>query len=100
MKLQYLFATISLLLVWTVPAWAEPYSPVCGGAIERISKARNALLPLRRNLELARAGEVGAYGELPRSTSRIENGNAVLPGRPRCGGAGGMRGTVQPTPAI
>ncbi len=64
MKLRYLIATISLLLVWTVPTWAEPYSLPCGGAIERISKARKALLPFRRTLELARASEYGAYGEL------------------------------------
>ncbi len=59
-----LFFIISLMLMLATNTHAEPYSPACGGAIERISKARNALLPLRRSLELSRAGEAGAFGEL------------------------------------
>ena len=72
MKLGYLlmgfglslFFIISLMLMLATHTHAEPSSPTCGGALERISKARKALLPLRRNLELSRASEVGAFGEL------------------------------------
>jgi hypothetical protein len=60
----YLLAIISLGLVSTPATFAEPYSPSCETAIEKLSKARKALVPFQRTMELARARERGAYGEL------------------------------------
>ncbi len=64
MKAVCAWSALCIVLSFATSAWAEPYSPICGGAIQRISKAQKALLPFRRNLELSRAGEVGAFGEL------------------------------------
>ena len=60
----YLLAIISLILVFTPATFAEPYSPNCEAAIEKLSKARKALIPFQRTMELARARERGAYAEL------------------------------------
>ena len=60
----FFLAIISLVLVHTPATFAEPYSPSCEAAIEKLSKARKALVPFQRTIELARARERGAYGEL------------------------------------
>ena len=60
----YPLAFISLVLVFTPATFAEPYSPACESTIEKLSKARKALVPFQRTMELARARERGAYGEL------------------------------------
>lgn len=59
-----LLAIISLVLVSTPATFAEPYSPSCAIAIEKLSKTQKALIPFQRTMELARARERGAYGEL------------------------------------
>jgi hypothetical protein len=59
-----LLSIISLVLVPIPATFAEPYSPSCETAIEKLSKARKALVPFQRTMELARARERGAYGEL------------------------------------
>ncbi len=55
---------LGLLLVSISPAFAEPYSPSCRAAIEKLSKSQKALVPFQRTMERARARERGAYGEL------------------------------------
>ena len=64
MKPLHVLAIMSLVLIGTVPTGAEPYSASCETALEKVSKSRKALIPFRRTMELARAREYGAYGEL------------------------------------
>ena len=45
-------------------AFTQPYNPSCGTALEKLHKARKALLSYQRTMELARARERKAYGEL------------------------------------
>ncbi len=59
----YLLAIISLMLVSSTAAFAEPYYTPCGAAIEKVYKARKALLPLQRAVELARIRERVALSE-------------------------------------
>jgi len=63
MKLFSSLAILSLAVVFSTPTFAEPYSPSCEIALERIDAARKALLPFRRTMEMARAHQYGAYGE-------------------------------------
>lgn len=63
MKALSCLAIISLAVVSSPPTFAEPYSPSCEIALERIDAARKALVPFRRTMEMARAREYGAYGE-------------------------------------
>jgi hypothetical protein len=60
----YAWAAIPFFILGALSAWAEPYSPSCETAIEKLSKARDALVPFQRTMELARAREQKAYGEL------------------------------------
>ncbi len=55
---------IGLVLLGTLLLQAEPYSFSCETALEQLHKAREALVPYRRTMELARARERGAYGEI------------------------------------
>ena len=55
---------IGLVLLASLPLKAEPYSPSCETALEKLHKAREVLIPYRRTMELARARERGAYGEI------------------------------------
>jgi hypothetical protein len=64
MKLLYLVTLFSVSSTLTLPVFGEPTSPSCESALEKVGKARNALIPFRRTVELARARERGAYGEL------------------------------------
>lgn len=59
-----LLAIIILGLGSPPATFAEPSSPSCETALERVDNARKALLPYKRTMELARARELGAYGEL------------------------------------
>ena len=59
-----LLPILSLLLFSVAPAFAEPYSPSCQAAIEKLSKRQKGLVPFQRTMERARARERGAYGEL------------------------------------
>ena len=52
---------LGLMFMWAVSLNAEPYSPSCETALEKLHKAREALVPYRRTMELARARERGAY---------------------------------------
>ena len=63
MKCFCLFAIISLGLMCSAPTFAEPYSASCGTALEKLSKARKALIPFQRSMELARIHERVAWGE-------------------------------------
>ncbi|MDH3503753.1 MAG: hypothetical protein OEM58_04385 [Nitrospirota bacterium] len=63
MKLFSPLAILSLAVVFSTPTFAEPYSPSCQIALERIDTARKALVPFRRTMEMARAHQSGAYGE-------------------------------------
>jgi len=58
-----LLAIISLVLVCSAPAFAEPYSASCGAALGKVSKARQALIPFQRAMELAKIHERVAMGE-------------------------------------
>jgi hypothetical protein len=60
----YLLAVLSLLLVSPAMTFPEPYNPSCGTALEKVHKARKALVPYQRTMELAKARERKAYGEL------------------------------------
>ena len=64
MRVRDLALAIVLLLLPAMPLKAEPYSPSCETALEKLHKAREALVPYRRTMELARARERGAYGEI------------------------------------
>ena len=59
----YLFAIISFVLLCSAPTFAEPYSASCGTALEKLSKARKALIPFQRAMERARIHERVAFGE-------------------------------------
>jgi hypothetical protein len=50
--------------MWAGCLNAEPYSPSCETALEKLHKAREALVPYRRTMELAKARQRGAYGEI------------------------------------
>ena len=63
MKSFYLFAIISLVLLCSAPTFAEPYSASCGTALEKLSKARKALIPFQRAMERARIHERVAWAE-------------------------------------
>jgi hypothetical protein len=60
----YGLVAIPFFIIGTMAAWAEPYSPSCEIAIGNLSKARDAVVPFQRTMELARAREQKAYGEL------------------------------------
>ena len=64
MRVCDLALAIGLVLLWALSLNAEPYSPSCETALEKLHKAREALVPYRRTMELARARERGAYGEI------------------------------------
>jgi len=64
MRVRDLVLAIGLVLLWVLSLKAEPYSPSCETALEKLHKAREALVPYRRTMELARARERGAYGEI------------------------------------
>jgi hypothetical protein len=64
MRVCALALAIGLVLLWAFSLKAEPYSPSCETALEKLHKAREALVPFRRTMELARARERGAYGEI------------------------------------
>ena len=55
---------LTLILLLPAVAVPEPFSFSCGMALEKVHKAREALIPYQRTLELARARELKAYGEL------------------------------------
>ncbi len=63
MKPLYHLAMISLAVMSSAPTFADPYSPSCAIALERIDKARNALIPFRRSMEMVTAHEYGAHAE-------------------------------------
>ena len=51
---------IGLVLLASLPLKAEPYSPSCETALEKLHKAREALVPYRRTwLEPVNAGPMG-----------------------------------------
>ena len=64
MRVRDLVLAIGLVLLWVLSLKAEPYSPSCETALEKLHKAREVLIPYRRTMELARAREHGAYGEI------------------------------------
>jgi len=65
MQLLPLFLSVfGLLFLHPSPTFPEPYNPSCGTALEKVYKARKALMPYQRIMELARARERKAYGEL------------------------------------
>ncbi len=57
------FAIISLVLLCSAPTFGEPYSASCGTALGRVAKARQALIPFQRAMELAKIHERVALGE-------------------------------------
>jgi len=59
----YPFAIISLMLVSSTATFAETYFASCSTALEKIHKARNALIPFQRSMERARIHERVALGE-------------------------------------
>ena len=63
-RVRDLVVAMGLVFVGVLPLKAEPYSPSCETALEKLHKAREALVPYRRTMELARARERGAYGEI------------------------------------
>ena len=63
MKFACALSTLCLVLGFTGSAMAEPYSPSCEIALEKIDTARKALVPFRRSMEMARAREHGASGK-------------------------------------
>jgi hypothetical protein len=69
MRVRDLVLAVGLVLLWALSLKAEPYSPSCETALEKLHKAREALVPYRRIMELARARERGAYGEIAICTS-------------------------------
>ncbi len=64
MRLSYLFAALSLSFFLPTVVYSQPYHSSCGTALEKVHKARKALLPFQRTMELAQARERKAYGEL------------------------------------
>ena len=63
MKTAYALSAFCVVFSFAASAWAEPSSPACEGALDRISTARKALVPFRRTLEMVRAYENQANGE-------------------------------------
>lgn len=63
MKALCALCALCVVLSFAVLVFVEPISPACAGALERISPARQALVPYRRTLEMARAYEYQANGE-------------------------------------
>jgi hypothetical protein len=59
----YLLAIISLMLVSSNGTFAETYFASCDAALEKLHKARNALIPFQRSMEHARIHERVALGE-------------------------------------
>ena len=59
----YLLAIISVMLVSSTTTFAEPYYTPCGAALEKLHKARKALIPFQRSVELARIRERVALSE-------------------------------------
>ena len=59
----YLLAIISVMLVSSTTTFAEPYSVSCDAALEKLHKARKALIPFQRAVELARIRERVALSE-------------------------------------
>jgi hypothetical protein len=57
MKPFYLFAIISLMLVPSTTTFAETYFASCSTGLEKLHKARKALIPLQRAVERARIRE-------------------------------------------
>ncbi len=55
---------IGLALVPSTSTFAQPYTPSCEIAIDKLSKARQNLEPFQRTMELAKARERGAYADL------------------------------------
>ena len=64
MSLLYLLVVFNVTLLFPATTFPEPYAPSCGMALEKVHKARQALIPYQRTMELARARERNAYGEL------------------------------------
>lgn len=64
MHMLYLLSVVSFLLVPPTMTFPAPYNPSCGTALEKVHKARKALIPYQRTMELAKARERKAYGEL------------------------------------
>ncbi|MGD9852905.1 MAG: hypothetical protein AB7T38_16770 [Nitrospirales bacterium] len=64
MKKNYFVMVMLFVLVVPNSGLSEPYSPSCGAAIEKVSKAGQDLVPFQRIMELASARERQAYGEL------------------------------------
>jgi hypothetical protein len=60
----YLLAALSLLFVSPATTFPEPSNSSCGTTVEKVHKARKALVPYQRTMELAKARERKAYGEL------------------------------------
>ncbi len=63
MKPLCLFAFISVMLVSSTTTFAKPHSVSCDIAIEKLYKARKALIPFQRSVELARIRERVALSE-------------------------------------
>ncbi len=61
--LSFLFG-LTLILLTSALTFSEPFGVSCGMALEKVHKARKALIPYQRTMELARARELEAYGEL------------------------------------
>ncbi len=60
MRVRDLVLAIGLVLLWVLSLKAEPYSPSCETALEKLHKAREALVPYRRTwLEPVNAGPMG-----------------------------------------
>ncbi len=63
MKRHNLFLVIGLMLLTSTSVLAEPYSASCGTALEKLYKAREALIPFQRSMERARIHERVALAE-------------------------------------
>ena len=59
----YILAIISVMLVSSTATFAEPYSVSCDAALEKLHKARKALIPFQRAVERARIRERVALSE-------------------------------------
>ncbi len=64
MRILYLLAGLILILLGPARTFPEPFHASCGMALEKVHKARKALIPYQRTMELAQARERKAYGEL------------------------------------
>jgi len=64
--MRFLFLLLALSFPFSLPPviFPQPYHHSCGTALEKVHKARKALLPFQRTMELAQARERRAYGEL------------------------------------